>query len=80
MATTAKNTDVLYKIDSLGNAALQLSDADRIKLTQIFLRQLPLCCLTQRAAKIVTAIFSQTVDFNKFEDDMNGRRLNNKRT
>ncbi|HHL18158.1 MAG TPA: hypothetical protein ENJ33_00325 [Thiothrix sp.] len=57
------------------NDVLHLSDAERIKITQIFLRQIPLCCLTQRAAKIVTAIFSQTIDFNKYEDDMNGRRL-----
>ncbi len=54
---------------------LHLSDAERIKITQIFLRKIPLCCLTQRAAKIVTAVFSQTIDFNKFEDDMNGCRL-----
>ena len=33
-----------------------LSDAERIKITQIFLRKLLLCCLTQRSAKIVTTI------------------------
>ncbi len=54
---------------------LHLQDTDRIDITQQFIRQVTSCCLSSRMSRIVLAIFSQTLDFNKFEDDMNGTRL-----
>ncbi len=54
---------------------LHLQDTDRIDITQQFIRQVTSSCLSSRMHRVVMAIFSQTLDFNKFEDDMNGRRL-----
>lgn len=76
------NTDVFVTSSTQNNPTfsteqplLQLSNQDRLTITQQFMRQLSLSCLTPRAYRLTLAIFRQTIGFNKLEDDMNGTRL-----
>ena len=54
---------------------LQIVAEDRLAITDIFLRHLAHSNFTRRRFQIVLTVFNQTLGFNKFEDDMNGARL-----
>ncbi len=54
---------------------LNLLPEHRVEIDTAFFAQLMFTSLNVRQTRIVTAIFRQTVCYDKFEDDMNGTRI-----